>query len=53
MITISTAFQGKPGLKVYNRRPLKGGEELTISYIDESLPKKLRREILHDAYDFW
>lgn len=46
-------IKNKPGLKVFNRRPLKSGEELAISYIDESMPRKLRRQILHDAYDFW
>lgn len=51
--SVGEHIKGKPGLTVYNRRPLKKGEQLTISYIDEKIPRKMRRQILHDAYDFW
>ncbi|CDJ65680.1 hypothetical protein, conserved [Eimeria necatrix] len=42
----------KPALEVRALRPIKNGEEVTVSYIDEALPLHERRQILQANYGF-
>jgi len=44
---------GKPGVEVRAKRPLKPGDELFTTYIDTTMPRKLRRAWLFKSFNFW
>jgi hypothetical protein len=44
---------GQPGVSVTAKRDIKQGEELTTTYIDTSLHRRLRRAWLYKSFNFW
>jgi flagellar biosynthesis/type III secretory pathway protein FliH len=40
-------------ITVIAREPITPGTELTITYVDPSLPRNVRRQALRDGYGFW
>ncbi len=44
---------GKPGVAVVCKREIQKGDELFTTYIDTSMPRKLRRAWLYRSFNFW
>lgn len=44
---------GRPGVHVHVKKNIKPGEELVTTYIDTSMPRKLRRAWLYKSFNFW
>jgi len=44
---------GTPAVHVRVKHPIKEGEELFTTYIDTSMPRKLRRAWLYKSFSFW
>ncbi|XP_045193581.2 uncharacterized protein LOC123549506 [Mercenaria mercenaria] len=45
--------EGKPAVHVRVKKHIKPGEELFTTYIDTSMPKRLRRAWLYKSFNFW
>ncbi|XP_071092419.1 uncharacterized protein [Haliotis cracherodii] len=43
----------KPGVAVIAKRDVKKGEEVLTTYIDTSMPRRLRRAWLYKSFNFW
>ena len=44
---------GRPGVRVIAKRDIKKGEELFTTYIDTTMPRRLRRAWLYKSFNFW
>ncbi|XP_041376113.1 SET and MYND domain-containing protein 5-like [Gigantopelta aegis] len=44
---------GRPGVRVTAKRDIKKGEELFTTYIDTTMPRRLRRAWLYKSFNFW
>lgn len=45
--------EGRPAVHVRVKRDIKPGEELFTTYIDMSMPRRLRRAWLYKSFNFW
>ncbi|KAL4234655.1 hypothetical protein ACF0H5_006296 [Mactra antiquata] len=44
---------GRPGVHVRVKKDIKPGDELFTTYIDTTMPRKLRRAWLYKSFNFW
>ncbi|XP_063441122.1 uncharacterized protein LOC134721815 [Mytilus trossulus] len=44
---------GVPGVSVRAKTDIKEGEELTTTYIDTTMPRRLRRAWMYKSFNFW
>lgn len=46
-------IDSRPGVSVSVRGPIKTGQELFTTYVDTSMPRRLRRAWLYKSFGFW